>query len=416
LPTGQVKGMRIAEGIKKVANLKACVADRVCRLRGEGAFEVLALVKRLEKQGKDIIHLEIGEPDFDTPENVKERAIQAIREGHTYYVPSAGIDELREAVCVYMKRSRGVDVSPEEVIITPGAKPVIFLSFLLLLEEGDEVIYPDPGFPAYRSIIDFVGAKAVPLRLREENDFRVDVEELRRLVTPKTKMIVLNSPGNPTGSVLTREDMAEIARIAEEEDLLVFTDEVYSEIIYDEPHVSILQFPGMKERTILLDAFSKTFAMTGWRLGYAVLPRELAPLLALLVTNSNSCTCTFTQMAGVEALLNGEDAVRKMVAEFRRRRDFLVERMREIEGLTFVKPRGAFYIFPNITSFGLSSQEMMRYLLEEAGVATVPGTAFGDYGEGYIRISFSNSLENLAKAMDRIEEALKKLRRGGERA
>ncbi|MCX7731354.1 MAG: pyridoxal phosphate-dependent aminotransferase, partial [Candidatus Caldatribacterium sp.] len=355
-----MRDVKATASTKRVANLRACIADRVCRLRGEGAFEILALVKQLEKQGKDIIHLEIGEPDFDTPENVKEKAIQAIREGHTYYVPSAGIDELREAVCVYMKRSRGVDVSPEEVVITPGAKPVIFLSFLLLLEEGDEVIYPDPGFPAYRSIIDFVGAKAVPLRLREENDFRIDVDELRRLVTPKTKMIVLNSPGNPTGSVLTREDMAEIARLAEEEDLLIFTDEVYSEIIYDEPHVSILQFPGMKERTILLDAFSKTFAMTGWRLGYAVLPRELAPLLALLVTNSNSCTCTFTQMAGVEALLNGEEAVRKMVAEFRRRRDFLVERMREIEGLTFVKPRGAFYIFPNITAFGLTSQEMMR--------------------------------------------------------
>jgi aspartate/methionine/tyrosine aminotransferase len=256
----------------------------------------------------------------------------------------------------------------------------------------------------------------VPLRLKEENEFRVDIDELRRLVTPRTKMIVLNSPQNPTGSVLPYEDMAEIARLAEEEDLLIFTDEVYCEIIYDEPHVSILQFPGMKERTVLLDAFSKTFAMTGWRLGYAVLPKDLAPLLALLVTNSNSCTCTFTQMAGVEALLNGREAVQKMVAEFHRRRDFLVERMKSIEGLSFVKPKGAFYIFPNISSFGLSSQEMMQYLLEEAGVATVPGTAFGDYGEGYIRISFANSLENLAKAMDRIEYALKKLERGGKRA
>jgi len=408
--------MGVTERTKRVANLKACVADRACRLRGEGGFEILALAKRLEKQGKDVIHLEIGEPDFDTPENVKERAIQAIREGHTYYVPSAGIDELREAVCVYMKRTRGIDVSPEEVIITPGAKPVVFLSFLLLLEEGDEVIYPDPGYPTYRSVIDFVGARAVPLRLKEENEFRVDIDELRRLVTPRTKMIVLNSPQNPTGSVLPYEDMAEIARLAEEEDLLIFTDEVYCEIIYDEPHVSILQFPGMKERTVLLDAFSKTFAMTGWRLGYAVLPKDLAPLLALLVTNSNSCTCTFTQMAGVEALLNGREAVQKMVAEFHRRRDFLVERMKSIEGLSFVKPKGAFYIFPNISSFGLSSQEMMQYLLEEAGVATVPGTAFGDYGEGYIRISFANSLENLAKAMDRIEYALKKLERGGKRA
>ena len=405
--------MKVAERLRKFADLKDVIADRVFHLRGEGAFEVLARVKKLEKTGRNIVHLEIGEPDFDTPDNVKEKAIEAIREGHTYYVPSAGIDELREAVCVYMRRTRGIEVTPDEVVITPGAKPVIFLSFLLLLEEGDEVIYPNPGFPAYRSIIDFVGATSIPLRLREENDFRVDIEELRRLVTKKTKMIVLNSPNNPTGSVFLREDMEAIARLAQEEDLLIFTDEVYNEIIYDHEHVSILQFPGMKERTVLLDAFSKSFAMTGWRLGYAVLPREWAPYLALLMTNSNSCTCTFTQMAGVEALLNSEASVKAMSAEFRRRRDFLVERMATIEGLRFVKPQGAFYIFPNITSFGLSSAQMANYLLEEAGVAVLPGTAFGEFGEGYIRISFSNSLENLALAMDRMEEALRKLKVGG---
>lgn len=403
--------MKIAERFRKFADMKDAIANRVFKLRGEGAFEVLARVKKLEKTGKHIIHLEIGEPDFDTPENVKEKAIEAIREGHTYYVPSAGIDELREAVCVYMERTRGIEITPEEVVITPGAKPVIFLSFLLLLEEGDEVIYPNPGFPAYRSIIDFVGAKSVPLRLREENDFRVDIDELRRLVTKKTKMIVLNSPNNPTGSVLLREDMEAIAQLAQEEDLFIFTDEVYSEIIYDHEHVSILQFPGMKERTVLLDAFSKSFAMTGWRLGYAVLPKAWAPYLSLLMTNSNSCTCTFTQMAGVEALLNADVSVKKMSAEFRRRRDFLVERMATIEGLKFVKPQGAFYIFPNVGSFGLSSPQMADYLLEEAGVAVLPGTAFGEFGEGYIRISFSNSLENLALAMDRMEDALRKLKK-----
>ncbi len=407
------KEMKMIDRLRKFADMKDWISDRVFRLRGEGAFEVLAKVRKLEKAGKHVIHLEIGEPDFDTPERVKEKGIQAIREGHTYYVPSAGIDELREAVCVYLKRTRGVEVTPEEVVITPGAKPVIFLSFLLLLEEGDEVIYPNPGFPAYRSIIDFVGAKSVPLRLREENDFRVDIDELRALVTNKTKMIVLNSPNNPTGSVLHREDMEAIARLAQEEDLIVFTDEVYSEIIYDHEHVSILQFPGMKERTVFLDAFSKSFAMTGWRLGYAVLPKEWVPFLSLLATNSYSCTCTFTQMAGVEALLNADQEVKAMSAEFRRRRDFLVERMAQIEGLTFVKPQGAFYIFPNLSSFGLSSHEMAHYLLHEGGIAVLPGTAFGEFGEGYIRISFSNSLENLALAMDRMEAALKKLRRGG---
>lgn len=405
--------MKIVQQFRKFADIKDVIAHRVFQLKGEGAFEVLARVKKLEKTGKSIIHLEIGEPDFDTPENVKEKAIAAIREGHTYYVPSAGIDELREAVCEYMRRTRGLEVTPDEVVITPGAKPVIFLSFLLLLEEGDEVIYPNPGFPAYRSIIDFVGAKSVPLRLREENDFRIDVDELRSLVNKNTKMIVLNSPSNPTGSVLLWKDMEDIARIAQEEDLLVFTDEVYSEIIYDHNHVSILQFPGMKERTVLLDAFSKSFAMTGWRLGYAVLPRQWAPFLSLLMTNSNSCTCTFTQMAGVEALLHSEASVKMMSAEFRRRRDFLVERMAKIEGLKFVKPQGAFYVFPSIASFGLSSSQMAQYLLEEAGVAVLPGTAFGEFGEGYIRISFSNSLENLALAMDRVEEALKKLKAGG---
>jgi len=402
--------MKVIEKIKKGSNLKAFIANRVFQLRGEGAFEVLAQVTELEKQGKKIIHLEIGQPDFDTPYNVKQTAIQAIQEGHTYYVPSAGIADLRKAVCEYMKRTRNIEVTPEEVVIMPGAKPVIFLSFLMLLEEGDEVIYPDPGFPAYRSIIDFVGAKAVPLKLREEDGFRVNPDEMRKLITGRTKMIVLNSPHNPTGSVLTEEEMGAIARIAQEEDLLIFTDEVYSEIVYGRRHVSILEFPGMRERTVVLDAFSKSFAMTGWRLGYAVLPKEWAEYLTLLATNSYSCTCTFTQMAGVEALLRGDKAVKAMVTEFKRRRDFLIERLQDIKGLSFVRPEGAFYFFPNIRSFGLSSKEMSQYLLEEAGVALLPGTCFGDFGEGYLRISYSNSLENLAEAMDRIDRALRKLR------
>jgi len=405
--------MKVAERVKKASQLQDWVADRVFRLKGEGAFEVLAQAQRLEKQGKEIIHLEIGEPDFDTPINVKEKAIQAIRAGNTHYVPSAGIEELREAVCVYLRRTRNIEVSPEEVVITPGAKPVIFLSFLLLLEEGNEVIYPDPGFPAYRSIIEFIGAKAVPLRLREENEFRVDIDELRNLVTSKTKMIVINSPHNPTGSVLSQEDMEAIARLAQEEDLLVFTDEVYSEIIYDQKHVSILQFPGMKERTVMLDAFSKSFAMTGWRLGYAVLPKEWTKFLSLLVTNSNSCTCTFTQIAGVEALLNGEESVRAMTQEFRQRREFMEKRMTQMEGIKIVKPQGAFYFFPNITYFGMTSKELADYLLKEGGVAVLPGTSFGHYGEGYLRISFANSLEKLNRAMDKMEEALSKLKRRG---
>jgi len=410
LPNKVGENMKSIEKVKKFGGLQNMIADRVFRLSGEGAFEVLAQAKKLEKAGKHIIHLEIGEPDFDTPENVKEKAIQAIQDGHTYYVPSYGIDDLREAVVVYMQRTRGVKVVPEEVVVTPGAKPVIFLGFLLLLQPGDEVIYPNPGFPAYRSIIEFVGAKSIPLQLREENDFRVDIDELKKLITPRTKMLVLNSPHNPTGSRLLAEDMEEIAQVVVEEDLMVFSDEVYSEIVYDGDHVSILQYPGMKERTILLDAFSKTYAMTGWRLGYAVLPRELAGYLSLLMMNSNSCTCTFTQMAGAEALLYSSDSVRNMTQEFRRRRDFLYERIHQIEGVQIVKPSGAFYYFPNIKSFGFTSREMASYLMEEAGVALLPGTCFGDQGEGYLRISFSNSLENISEAMDRIELALKKLK------
>ncbi|MCD6156118.1 MAG: pyridoxal phosphate-dependent aminotransferase [Candidatus Atribacteria bacterium] len=402
--------MKVIEKVKKGNNLKAFMANRVFQLRGEGAFEVLAQVTELERQSRKIIHLEIGQPDFDTPHNVKQVAIQAIQEGHTYYVPSAGIIDLRKAVCEYMKRTRNIEVVPEEVVIMPGAKPVIFLSFLMLLEEEDEVIYPDPGFPAYRSIIDFVGAKAVPLKLREEDGFRANPDEIKKLITSRTKMIVLNSPHNPTGSMLTEEEMEAIAKIAQEEDLLVFTDEVYSEIVYDRRHVSILEFPGMRERTVLLDAFSKSFAMTGWRLGYAILPKEWAEYLTLLATNSYSCTCTFTQMAGVEALLRADKAVKNMVSEFKRRRDFLVERLQSIKGLSFVKPEGAFYFFPNIRNFGLSSREMSQYLLEEAGVALLPGTCFGDFGEGYLRISYSNSLKNIAEAMDRIDKALQKLR------
>ncbi|MCX6089660.1 MAG: pyridoxal phosphate-dependent aminotransferase [Candidatus Atribacteria bacterium] len=403
--------MKTMDKVTRFSALQDLVANRVFQLSGEGAFEVLAQAKKLEKTGKHIIHLEIGEPDFDTPENVKDKAIQAIQEGHTHYVPSCGIDDLREAVGVYMKRTRGVEVDPEEVVVTPGAKPVIFLSFLLLLQEGDEVICPDPGFPAYRSIVEFSGAKAVPLPLREENDFRVDIDELKKLVTSKTKMLVLNSPHNPTGSRLLKEDMQEIAQVVAEEDLIVFSDEVYSEIVYDDAHVSILQFPGMKERTVLLDAFSKTFAMTGWRLGYAVLPREIAGYLSLLLTNSNSCTCTFTQMAGAEALLHSAGSVRRMSEQFKVRRDFLLDRLREIEGISIVKPSGAFYYFPNIKSYGLTSRQMASYLLDDAGVALLPGTCFGVQGEGYLRISFSNSLENIMEAMDRMERSLCKLKK-----
>jgi aspartate/methionine/tyrosine aminotransferase len=385
------------------------LASRMSRLGTETAFEVLARAKALEAEGRDIIHLEIGEPDFDTPSNIVEAAIDALRRGETHYTPSAGILELREAVAEEMSKTRGIEVNPNQVVITPGAKPIMFFGIIALCEPGDEVIYPNPGFPIYESVINFTGATPVPVRLRMERAFSFDVEELQELVSPRTKMIIINSPANPTGGVLTEEDLEAISEIAIERDIMVLSDEIYSRIIYEGEHYSIASIPGMQERTIILDGFSKTYAMTGWRLGYGVMPEWLAVQVAKLMTNSNSCTAAFTQWAGIEALMGPQEEVYKMVEAFRKRRDVIVEGLNEIPGFRCLKPKGAFYVFPNIEGTGMDSKSMEDYLLEEAGVAILSGTSFGEYGEGFVRLSYANSVENIEKALKRIEEAIGKL-------
>jgi len=386
-------------------------ADRMASLGTETAFEVLARAKALERQGKEIIHLEIGEPDFDTPKNIKDAAVKALYGGYTHYVPAAGIPELREAIAEYISKTRKIPVDPEEVIVTPGAKPIMFFAILACVNRGEEVLYPNPGFPIYESMINFVEAKPVPIPLKEENDFRLDHEYIKEKITKKTKMIILNSPENPTGGVLTKEDLKVIADcIAKRDDVIVLSDEIYSRIIYEGTHESIASLPGMKEKTIILDGFSKTYAMTGWRLGYGVMRKDLAEKITQLMINSNSCTCAFVQMAGVEALKGPQDSVDKMVAEFRKRREVIVSGLNSIKGITCKKPKGAFYVFPNIKGVGKKSKEFSDYLLNEAGVAVLPGTSFGKYGEGYLRISFANSIENIQKALDRISKAIEKLK------
>jgi aspartate/methionine/tyrosine aminotransferase len=375
----------------------------------ETAFEVLAKAKALEKQGKDVVHLEIGEPDFDTPKNIKDAATKALNSGFTHYTPSAGMPELRQAIAGYISKTRKLDVVPEEVVVTPGGKPIMFYSILALVNPGDEVMYPNPGFPIYESLINFVDAKPVPIPLKEENDFSLDPEYLKQKITKKTKMIIINSPENPTGGVLNRDDLKVIADcVADRKDVYVLADEIYSRIIYEGKHESITQFPGMKEKTILLDGFSKTYAMTGWRLGYGVMNKELALKCAQLMTNSNSCTSTFTQLAGVEALNGPQTEPERMVAEFKKRREVIVAGLNNIKGITCKKPHGAFYVFPNITGTGMDCRKLGDHLLYNAGVAVLPGTSFGKYGEGYLRLSFANSIENIKKALDRIAKGLEK--------
>lgn len=387
------------------------IAKRMEFLGTETAFEVLARAKALERQGKEIIHLEIGEPDFDTPRNIKEAAIRALNAGFTHYVPAAGIPELREAIAEHISETRNIDVDPDEVVVTPGAKPIMFFSVLACVNPGEEVMYPDPGFPIYSSVVNFVGAKPVPIPLREENDFRVDVEHLRKSITNKTRMLILNYPENPTGGILTHSDLETIAEaLAERDDIIVLSDEVYNSIIYEGKHESLASLPGMKEKTIILDGFSKRYAMTGWRLGYGVMRRELAERVTQLMINSNSCTCAFVQMAGVEALKGPQDEVERMVAEFRRRRDVIVSGLNKMRGISCREPKGAFYVFPNITGTGMDCRRLADYLLSEAGVAVLPGTSFGDFGEGYLRLSFANSIENIRKALDRISDALERIR------
>lgn len=385
-------------------------ADRLNRLGTETAFEVLAKAKALEKTGVDVVHLEIGEPDFDTPENIKEAAIKALKEGHTHYVPSAGISELREAIAEHISESRNIDVAPEEVVVTPGAKPIIFFSILACVNPGEEVLYPNPGFPIYESMINFVEAKPVPIPLKEENDFRMDPNDIVENLTEKTKMIIINSPQNPTGSVLTKKDLEVIAdAVKDRDDIIILSDEIYSKIIYESEHYSIASLSGMKEKTIILDGFSKTYAMTGWRLGYGVMRKDLVEKISRLIVNSTSCTCAFIQLAGVEALKGPQDATKRMVAEFKRRRDLIVSGLNKIDGISCKMPRGAFYAFPNIKNLGMSSSSISDLILEKAGVATLPGTSFGEYGEGYLRISYANSIENLKKALERISSVVESL-------
>ena len=378
------------------------LAKRMARLGTETAFEVLAKARALEAKGRDIIHLEIGEPDFDTPRNIIDSACDALHKGFTHYGPSAGLPQLRETIAQYVSETRGVNATPEEVVVVPGGKPIIFFAILALAEEGDEVIYPNPGFPIYESMVNYVGAKAVPIRLREEMDFRLDVDELAGLINDRTKLIILNSPQNPTGGVLTKEDIEAIAGAIGDRNVMVMSDEIYSRLIFEGEHHSILSIDGMKDRCILLDGFSKTYAMTGWRMGYGVMRADLATHVARLMTNSNSCTASFTQMAGVEALRGSQESVEAMCAEFKKRRDVMVAGLNKIKGFSCRLPKGAFYVFPNITGTDWPSKKLADALLDEAGVAGLSGTAFGNFGEGYLRFSVANSIENIEKALDRI--------------
>ena len=378
------------------------LAKRMSRLGTETAFEVLVRARALEAQGKDIVHLEIGEPDFDTPANVVQAGVDALQGGWTHYGPSSGLPDLRQAIADEISATRGVKVAPEEVVVVPGGKPIMFFLMLALLEEGDEAIYPNPGFPIYESMINFLGAKAVPIKLREEMDFRLDVAELKSLITDRTKLIIINSPQNPTGGILTERDIRDIAAAIGDRDITVMSDEIYSRLIFEGNHFSIMSLPGWKERTVLLDGFSKTYAMTGWRLGYGVMRADLATHISRLATNSTSCTASFTQKAGVEALRGDQSSVIKMNEAFKARRDMFVAGLNQIKGFSCRMPKGAFYTFPNITKTGWPSKKLADAILEQAGVACLSGTAFGAFGEGHLRLSVANSMENLQKALDRI--------------
>ncbi len=385
------------------------LAERMSRLGTETAFEVLAKAKALEAKGKDIVHLEIGEPDFDTVEPIVDAAVSALRDGQHHYTPSAGILPLRQAIAGEISSSRHIDVDPDEVVVTPGAKPIMFFALLALAEEGSEVIYPDPGFPIYESMIRYVGARPVPVQLRESLDFRMDVQELIQAANDRTRLIILNSPNNPTGSVLLKDDLDQLAERFAGSGVLFLSDEVYNRILYEGEHHSIASLPGMKDQTIILDGFSKTYAMTGWRLGYGVMKRELAEQITKLMVNSNSCTAAFTQFAGIQALKGDQSPVTSMVETFRQRRDRVVELLNQIEGVSCRLPRGAFYVFPNVKAFNLKSSQLADDLLCQAGVALLPGTSFGQYGEGYLRLSYATSMEQLEAGVTRIAEALEPL-------
>jgi aspartate/methionine/tyrosine aminotransferase len=385
------------------------IADSLSRLGTETAFEVLARAKALEAQGKDMIHLQIGEPDFDTPPHIVEAAVKALRDGQTHYCPAPGIPQLREAAADYLSRTRSLSIDPARVLVTPGAKPFLFFGVLATCNPGDEVIYPNPGFPIYESVIRWAGATPVPLPLTEESGFAFSADDLAERLTPKTKLVILNSPANPTGGVVPREVNAEVAKLLADHSCYILTDEVYCEMVYDGEHDSIASHGDLLDRTILLDGFSKTFAMTGWRLGYAAVPKDLVEPLTRLFINCHSCTPPASQLAGVAALTGPMDDVRAMIEEFRARRELVVAGLNDLPGVSCIEPKGAFYAFPNITETGMKARDLQNQLLEEAGVAMLAGTAFGEYGEGYMRVSYANSPANITTALGKMRELLERV-------
>ena len=387
---------------------KTRLAERMSRLGTESAFEVLVRARALEASGKQVIHLEIGEPDFFTAPHIIDAAAKAMRDGYTHYGPPAGLPQLREAIAEDAGRRRRLRIDPAEVVVTPGAKPIMFFTILALVDRGDEVLYPNPGFPIYESMINFVGGRGVPYALPEEREFDVDVVEILSKLSDRTRLVILNSPQNPTGGVMSGAQVEALARGLADRDVMVLSDEIYNQLIFEGEHVSLAQFPGMQERTIILDGFSKTYAMTGWRLGYGIMRQDLAQQVARLMTNSNSCAASFSQIAGVAALRGDQDRVTEMREEFRRRRTVMIEGLNRIPGFRCRMPHGAFYAFPNITGTGRKSKWLADAILNEAGVACLSGTAFGDWGEGYLRFSYANSVENIRKAVTQIEDWVRK--------
>ena len=385
------------------------LASRMERLGTETAFSVLAKARALEAQGREIIHLQIGEPDFDTPENVIAAGVHALQTGQTHYTPAAGIPQLRGAIAEDVARTRGIPVEAAQVVVTPGGKPIMFFVILALIERGDEVLMPNPSFPIYESMVNFVGGTPVFVPLRQENNFRFDLDEFKAGLSDKTKLVILNSPANPTGGVLTPEDIAGLADILRDRpDIMILSDEIYCRLLYSGEFASIASEPGMADRTIILDGFSKTYAMTGWRLGYGIMPKELAEVVATLQVNSNSCVNAATQYAGLEAITGPQESVVRMLEEFRARRDLIVGGLNELPGVECATPDGAFYAFPRITGTGIGSDALADLLLNEAGVACLSGTAFGQFGEGHLRFSYANSRENIVKAIDRMGDVLAK--------
>lgn len=384
------------------------LADRMSRLGTETAFEVLAKARRLEAEGMDVIHLEIGEPDFDTPQNIVDAGVEALRGGETHYGPSPGFPDVRERIAQEVSQTRGISVGGDNVVITPGGKPIMFFIMLALVDYGDEVLYPNPGFPIYESMVRFAGGVPVPMRLHESLDFNISVDEVAGQITDKTKLMIVNSPNNPCGSAIGEGDLEALADLAKQHDLIALSDEIYIRFLYEGAHHSIASFPNMRDRTIILDGFSKTYAMTGWRAGYGVMPMELVEPISRLVTNSVSCTASFTQYAALEALRGPQDASDAMVREFAKRRDIIVEGLNAIPGVRCATPKGAFYAFPNVEGTGMSSREFADRALEEAGVACLAGESFGEYGNGYVRFSFANSADNIARALERLDRFVRR--------